>query len=229
MKRLLCLPAALLAAGCLGDGDFTVRNTLDFDFNVHGLEWFGGGADFPASDAAAVGLVGDLRPLPAPLNTTLVGLYLSGTNVSGDLFMFQKKHWTGLAAGATYQVSLQLEFVTNYHAGCTTGPGPVAFIKLGATATEPLPIEDAQGVLRMNIDKGTGANPGGFVQLGDIRNTLTGCPAAGTFGPRTTTITLQPTELVTDAEGGFWTFIGIQSSFLGFQEVYFLGMRLVIE
>jgi hypothetical protein len=229
MKRLLFLPTAFLAAGCLGSGDFSVRNTLDFDFNVHGLEWFGGVADVPAAQVADVGLIADLRSLPSPLNTTLVGLYLSGTTVGGDLFMFQKKHWSGLTAGATYTISLQVEFASNYHAGCTTGPGPVAFIKMGATATEPLAIADQQGILRMNIDKGAGINPGGFVQLGDIRNTITGCTAPSTFGPRTTTIITQPTPLITDTEGGFWTFIGVQSTFAGTAELHLLGMRLVVE
>jgi len=229
MKRLLVLPTAFLAAGCLGSGDFTVRNTLDFDFNVHGLEWFGGVADVPAAQVGDVGLITDLRALPSPLNTTLVGLYLSGSAVGGDLFMFQKKHWSGLTPGATYNISLQLEFASNYHAGCTTGPGPVAFIKMGATATEPLAVADQQGILRMNIDKGAGSNPGGFVQLGDLRNTIAGCTAPSTFGPRTTGIATQSTSLVTDEEGGFWTFIGVQSTFAGAAEIHLLGMRLIVE
>lgn len=227
--RLLCATAALLATGCLGAGDLTIRNTLDFDFNEVGADHFGGVADFPQSQAPAVGLLADLRPLPDPLNPNVNALYLSATSVGGDLFMYQKKHWSGLPVGATYRISVQLEFATSYHAGCTTGPGPVAFVKMGVTTTEPIPVVDDQGVLRMNIDKGAGPNPGTFVQLGDIRNTLTGCPAAGTFGLRTTTVMVQPTEVVTDLEGGFWVFFGVQSSSPGPHEIYFTAMRLILE
>lgn len=228
MKRL-SPTAALLLAGCLGTTEATVRNTLDFDFNVHGADHIAGVADVLESEVGAVGLVGDLRPLPAPLPTTRNAIYLSGTNVSGDLFLFQKKRWSGLPGNRTFTVSIQTEFVTNYHSGCTTGPGPAAFIKLGATLTEPLPAVDAQGVLRMNINKGAGINPGDFLQFGDIRNAEADCPSPGTYSPRLTSVMTQPTQMVTDVDGGFWTFIGIQSSFIGHQEIWFTAMRLIVE
>lgn len=227
--RRLSLTAALLAAGCLGTTEAVVRNTLDFDFNVHGVDHIAGVADVPESELGAVGLVGDLRPLPDPLPTTRNAIYLSGNNVSGDLFLFQKKHWSGLPANQTFTVSLQTEFVTNYHSGCTTGPGPAAFVKIGATGTEPLPSVDAQGVLRMNINKGAGTNPGDFVVFGDIRNTEDDCPSPGTYSPRLTSVITQPIQMVTDIDGGFWTFIGIQSSFVGPHEIWFTAMRLIVE
>jgi hypothetical protein len=89
--RRLSLTALILAAGCLGTSDAVVRNTLDFDFNVHGADHIAGVADVLQSELGAVGLVGDLRPLPAPLPTTRNAIYLSGNNVSGDLFLFQTK------------------------------------------------------------------------------------------------------------------------------------------
>jgi hypothetical protein len=119
--------------------------------------------------------------------------------------------------------------VTNYHSGCTTGPGPAAFIKLGATLAQPVAAVDGQGVLRMNINKGAGANPGDFVQFGDIRNPEDGCPSPGTYSPRLTSIRSQPTQMVTDVDGSFWTFIGVQSSFIGHHEIWFTAMRLIVE
>lgn len=229
MKRVACAGLVFLAAGCLGPTDSQVTNTFDFDFNVFGENFFAGGADFPESQAAAVGAFGALRTLPAPLNTAQRALYLSGTNVGGDLFLFQKKYIIGLPENRSFSASMQVEFVTNYHAGCTTGPGPLTFVKLGVTTAEPLAAPDGQGVLRMNLDKGAGTSPGNYVQFGDIRNAETGCPATGTFGPKGSVLKNQPTTLVTDANGGFWLFLATQSSLVGPHEIYFTGMRLVLK
>lgn len=81
----------------------------------------------------------------------------------------------------------------------------------------------------MMIDKGAGSAAGDFLQLGDIRNAVSGCPASGTFGLRNSTIKVQPVTLTTDTEGGFWVFIGTQSSFVGQHEIYITGMKLVLE
>lgn len=230
MRRLAaCAAVALAAAGCLGPTDSVFKFTLDFDFNVFGENFFPGGADFPEAQSGAVGVFGSLRALPAPLNTARSALYLSGTNVSGDLFLFTKKYVTGLTATKTYRASMQLEFVTNYHAGCTTGPGPNTVVKLGASTTEPLAVADNQGVFRMNINKGAGTSPGDYLQFGDIRNSETGCPTTGTFGAKGTLLKTQPINVTTDANGAFWLWLGTQSSFVGFHEIYFTGMRLVVE
>jgi hypothetical protein len=210
-------------------GDTHTSQTFNFDFNDVQDGWVSGAADFPQAQAGAVGAFGAVQPLPAPLTTTKSGLYLRGTNVSGDLFLFQKRFFSGLAGLVTYTISLQLEVATSYQAGCTTGPGPATFVKAGVSVIEPVTTTDGQGVVRMNIDKGAGTAAGDFLQLGDIRNGLSGCPAAGTFGLKTTVLRTQPTTLTTGSDGGFWLFIGTQSSFAGQHEIYITGMKLVVE
>lgn len=228
MKKLLPA-AALLLAGCLGATDLSPGFTIPYDFNALNTGWVAGAADYPASQTAAVGLVGDVRNLPAPLATTSVGLYLKGTNVSGDLFLYQTRYVTGFAANHTYTATLQVEYASAIQQDCTTGPGPVTFIKAGVTATAPVVTADAQGVLRLNIDKGTGTSPGAFTQLGDITSGLPGCPTPGTYSAWGTPIRQQTMPLVTDAAGGFYIFIGTQSSFVGTHEIFFTRMNLSLE
>jgi hypothetical protein len=229
MKRALPAAAALLLGGCLGATDLSPGFTIPYDFNVLRDGWTAGSADYPLAQQAAVGFVGDVRNLPAPMATTSVGLYLSGTNVSGDLFMYQVRYVTGFPANHSYTATLQVEYATNIHGGCTTGPGPVTFIKAGVTATPPVVAADGQGVLRLNVDKGTGTSAGLFTQLGDITSGLAGCPTPGTYSAWGTPIRSQPTPVVTDASGGFYLFIGTQSSFVGFHEIFFTRMNLTLE
>lgn len=229
MQRLACGTVALLAAGCLGSTESTLKQSLTFDMNIVGQGWVAGATGFPESQGALVDLVGELRPLPAPLSGQRNALYLKGTNPGGELFLFQKKYFEGLPANTTYAVSLEVEFATAYHGGCTTGPSPVTFIKVGASGLEPLISIDGQGVRHFSLNTGTGASAGDFVSGGDIRNELAGCPAPGTFGTRVTLIRNQQAPLVTDATGGIHLFVGTQSSFVGEHEIYILALRLTLE
>lgn len=229
MRRLFTLGLLLLSAACL-DANDDAGTVLDFNFNITGVDFVAGAADFPAAQAAAVGATGDFRPLPPNISLTAKGLYLSGTGAGGDLFLFLKKRFTGLDPNRTYREAyLSIGYISDYHTGCATGPGPVTVIKMGVTATEPLVAADAQGVLRMNIDKGAGVSKGLYTQAGDIRNGLATCPTPGTFSERATLAQLQSAPLVTDAEGGFWVFIGTQSSFTGAHQIYFTGLRLTLR
>ncbi len=228
MRRVFTTGFFLLCAGCLNVEDPS-GISLDFNFNVTGEGFTSGAADYPAAQASAVGAVGDLRLLPGPSTSTTKGLYLSGTTVGGDLFLFHKRRFTCLAPNSTYQAQISIGYMTDYHAGCTGGAGPLTFLKAGVGATEPLTSVNAQGVVVMNIDKGAGTARGLFVQLGDIRNGQPLCPSVGIFAERATLAQTQSATLVTDAEGAFWLFIGTQSSFPGTHQIYITGLRLTLR
>ena len=229
--RAWIAPAALtLLAGCLSVSPDANSTTLDFDMGVAGqaADWEVGGADFPAGRAADVGLVGEVRTLPSPLPATQTALYQSGTNVSGDLFVFLKKRWTGLLPNTSYAIAIAVEYASNVQSGCTTGVGPSVWIKAGASDLEPEAVADAQGVYRMNIDKGVQSAAGSFTQLGDIRNGLSGCPSPGTFALNTTGRQRQSLAINTDVDGAFWLFVGTQSTALARHEVYITHIRVTL-
>jgi hypothetical protein len=103
-------------------------------------------------------------------------------------------------------------------------------IKAGVLADEPVVTTDGQGVFRMNIDKGAGTAKGLYTMGGDIRNGLALCPGTGgSFAVQATLAQTQATPLVTDAEGGFWLFLGTQSSFAGSHEIWFTRLRLTLK
>lgn len=228
MRRIVAA-AALLLAGCLNADSSVAAFTLDFDFNLHGNGWVANYADVPEAQLGAVNFSSSNRALPDPLDVNTKALYFKGTNVSGDLFMFWYRYVPGLVPLRVYQVQISIEYATAYHAGCTTGVGPATFIKAGATATEPLPSTDSQGIIRLPLEKGNGIDPGRYVQLGDIRNGLTGCPNPGTFAIRHTVIKGQPQNVPTDINGGFFMFIGTQSGALGDQELYITKLQLIVQ
>lgn len=230
MKRYSGAAALLLLAGCLNAADTTNTITLPFDMDLPdgvGEGWTAGVADVPETELLNVNLAGDLRVLPSPLPGR-EALYLAGSNVSGTIFMFQQRRFTGLLPNEQYEVELEVEFATNYHQDCTTGIGPATFLKAGVALIEPAAEPDGQGILRMTIDKGTGATAGDYTQQGDVRNGASGCPTTGTYTIKETTRRSQPLRLVTDAFGGFWLWVGIESTAPGRPEIYIGGIIVTL-
>lgn len=225
VSSIVLLP--VIAAGCLStppqENFFEV--TVDLSGDPEG--WTASFADVSVAQEADVGFVAEHRTLPPPLDGSRGALYLRGDNVSDDLFMFWKIFASGFPPGV-YTVSLEAEFASNIHAGCTVGNGVSVWIKAGLTTNEPLRIIEAD-TYRMNIDKGEQISGGQFVNLGDIRNTLTGCPPTGTFGLRTLPLTRQPTTLQIGLDGSFWLFIATESGFQGPHEIYITRIVMRLE
>jgi len=226
MKRYFGAATILLLAGCLNTEPTAI--VLPFDLNVVGADWTPGVANVPADGLAEVDLAEGYRSLPAPLPATANGLYLAGTNVTGDLLLYQQKRFTGLIPNLTFTAELTVTFATNIHSGCTTGVGAGTFIKAGATLLALSQAPDAQGILRLTHDLGDHTNGGDFTRLGDIRNGLSGCPSPGTFAARTTITQTQPVTVTTDIDGGFVLFVAVDSGVLGRVEIYLLSIRLVL-
>jgi hypothetical protein len=225
-KSLLAVALAGLTA-CLSNTAPRGTQTFDFIMNVVGDGWIAGASDFDVGREAEVDVATDLLFLPAPLNPQVAGRYLAGTNISDDLFIFIKKRFDGLLPNAAYHVSMAVEIASSIHGGCTVGTGPLVWIKVGAVGTEPQAV-DQGGRWVMNIDKGDQDTEGDFIQLGDIRNPLTGCPSPGTWAAKGTTLQTQNADLTTDDLGGFWIFLGTESGFESRHELYFTGFRLQV-
>jgi hypothetical protein len=230
MRRVPILATVLLGAlatgACLSIPADATATILNFDFNAVGSNFVLVSADYPASRAADVNAQSGLLTLPSPLTTTQSALYLSGTNATGALFLMLKKYLPGLPPNATYRAAISVAYASNIQSGCTTGLGPAVFVKAGAGTTEPLAAADAQAVLRMNINKGTGAAPGDFTTLGDIRNGLSGCPSPGTYAIQTSAMQNQAITFTTDGQGGFWLWVATESTAAGRSEVYFTSLTL---
>src|ERR1043165_9481275 len=207
------VPATMiLLAGCLHVGPDSNSVTLDFNFTVPDVsaDWEVGAADFPVGSEADVADSGGVRTLPSPLPTTQQALYQSGTNPTGNLFVFQKKRFVLLAPNTSYRVALSLEFASNVQSGCTSPLATSVWVKAGVSGLEPIVAPDAGNVYRLNLDKGEQSLAGDYTQLSYIKNGLAGCPTTGTYSLRTTARQTQTAFVTSDAEGGFWLFIGTQ-------------------
>jgi len=229
--RKAAILGALLTSGCLSTtGSSSV--TLNFDFTNPsqpiGDGWNAEVADVPGDRVADVHLVSGFHALPAPW-AAYTGIEQGGTSVDGSLFVYHKK-WisTTWSSGTKFTVRLSMTTMSNLASGCTTGPGTAVYLKAGISGDEPVATADNSGMLRLNLDKGTATSGGRFVHFGDITNGVAGCPSEMSWTYREFGEQNQPEALTIDADGGFWIFIGTQSTYDGSHDLYLLGITLVL-
>ena len=103
-------------------------------------------------------------------------------------------------------------------------PARVCSSKRGAVNYEPEVVEEADGWLRMNIDKGNQASEGDdMINLGTLANPNIDLD---TFtGEEYAIMTLDNQErnftVTTDGEGSVWVIVGTDSGFEGLTKVYY--------
>lgn len=180
LKTVAILCTVILIVAC-GDGSDTSNVTFDFDFNEGAQGWVAGFADYPVGEEVFYELESDWGQLPAPLDS-LNGIYFSGNNHSDDLFMYIKRHLTGLKPNTRYAISFNVEIAINVAMGCVGhggAPGESVVVKSGASVVEPVGENHDEGGIqyyRMNIDHGDHTLGGDdAVVIGNVANTQTDC------------------------------------------------------
>ena len=225
-KWLLVGPCALLILimGC--SRGYEQEYQFEYDFEADQQGWVTGFADLPADyDPLVYELDSGWGELPSGLEGNAI--YLSGHNRSDDLFMFLKKQVDGLKPDTTYQADFIIELASNVPEGLMGiggSPGESVFVKAGATTDEPEVIEEDDGWLRMNIDKGNQASEGeDMINLGTIANpnidldTFTG----EEYALMTLTSEGRHFEVLSDGQGMAWLIAGTDSGFEGPTGVYY--------
>ena len=170
---VVTLLLGVVIGGCSGlPSEAGDARTLTFDFDRGAQGFMAGFADYSPAHEEIYELTSGHRALPPPLESQS-GLFISGVNRSGDLFMFFKGPVVGLTPGARYTVDVSVEIASSTPVGCFGiggPPGEAVWIKAGATAEEPLAVMDGS-YLRMNIDIGNQSTSGiQAVVLGNIAN-----------------------------------------------------------
>ncbi len=228
MFTLTCVVAGCDLIGTTVPGRVAIR----YDFRLGAHNWTAGFAEYPAVDEADFNLDSGILTLPAELEPNGTGFFISGDNLSGDLFMFLTRQLTafdGIQAGQTYRVRYRVVFASNAPSACLGAggaPGESVILKAGASDTQPVAAENADGVVAVNIDKGDGALGGLDMHvLSSIANGIS-CAAAGLTTPykgleRFTRVE----ELVTaDSDGNVWLIVGTDSGFEGTTALYYMGI-----
>ena len=192
-----------------------------FDFETDAQGWTVGFADLPVDhDQSIYELAHEHGPLPDGLEGS--GVHVQGHNRSDDLFMFLKRQVDGLRPDTAYAVSVSIDLATNVSAGLVGiggSPGESVFVKAGASAAEPLAVEDSNRYLRMNIDKGNQARGGeSMMVLGNVAHPQV---LEREYRIKTLDNAEQPLMASTDDEGRVWLIVGTDSGFEGLTSLYY--------
>ena len=224
MQRALCFLLSLLLAGCSLAGQEEETETFTFDFSEGLQGWQARFADYPAGEAERFELASDYRFLPAPLDTTEGSLFITGSNLSDDLFMFFKRQVRGLRANTSYRVQFEVKIATNEPHGCAGvggAPGRSVFVKAGAVSREPRAVVSDEGYYRLNIDKGNQKRDSPQTRVpGHIANSQD-CSEENISHELKTLETEEPIQVTTDAQGTAWIFVGTESGFEATTHLYY--------
>jgi len=225
---LLAIAAFILpVAGCEQDA---VPVNLGFDFNKSGEGWVGGFTDLPVNyeqDSYQL----DFGYTDSPLGGK--ALMISSMNRSDDIFMYIKKQLTsadGLSPNTTYLVTIEVKFATDAPAGAMGvggAPGEAVYMKVGASATEPAPV-DKDGFYTLSVDKGQ-QGTGGYdaVTVGNVAKVVS--DDFETYEIKTLSNQDNPLEGTTDVDGNMWIFAGTDSGFEGLTTLYYTAVNVNLE
>ena len=210
--------AAFLAGTSCTSNEGATEAEFEFTFQSDVEGWTAGFADLPADfDPSIYELDSGHRPLPPDLEGH--GLYIQGHNRSDDLFMFFKRRIDGLREDANYEVFVSLDLATNVPSGSFGiggSPGESVFVKVGASAVEPLAAGEN---LRMNIDKGNQATGGeAMVVVGNVTHPEV---AGEEYRLKSLDNAGNPVRVTTDGKGGLWLIVGTDSGFEGLSRFYY--------
>ena len=216
----------LPAAGCRQDNG-SIELKYDFSDNAEG--WTGDFADLPVNyeqDSYQLGFGYTDSPLSGK------ALMISSMNRSDDIFMYIKKQLTaadGLSPNTTYIVTLKVKFATDAPAGAMGvggAPGEAVYVKVGASAIEPVPVNDS-GFYNLSVDKGQ-QSMGGYnaVVVGNVAKVVN--DDFETYEIKSLDNADNPVAVTTDAEGNLWIFAGTDSGFEGLTTLYYTEVEVTL-
>jgi hypothetical protein len=204
-----------------------------YDFSQDHQEWVHGFADYEIGTDSLFDFDFQWTGLPLPLDVNQKSLFISGKNISDDLFMYLKRKITGLLPHITYEVTFDVEFASIYPTnavGVGGAPGEAVMMKAGAVLFEPDRIPDtiymgtpSSPYWMMNLDKNNQISPGtdmdtiGHVGVSDTTTVYT---------LKTNTNEGRPFLITTDSTGEVWICIGTDSGFESTTALYYNRIRI---
>jgi hypothetical protein len=234
--RVLALLSLLLgmSTACSAglEPDSSARLDLLFTFDSSTQDWRGNFTDLAPSQVNDVGFLFEQRELPAETGFLGGALFISGRNVSDDLFMFAAHPVTGLLPETSYALTFELELASNAPAGCVGvggAPGESVYLKVGAAVQQPDRVTGSSGNLLLNLDKGEQSVGGANAQMvGDIANGTTDCNAP-VYRRITRDNRANPFLITTNSQGELWLLVGTDSGFENTTSLYYDTIRVILE
>ncbi len=204
--------------------------SFNFNFADGPQGWSHGFSDYPVGEEGFYKLKADYRPMPASyFGGAGSGLFMSGNNHNGDLFMYLRRKIDGLEPGRDYLVSFNLHFVTNAPRGCMGAggaPGESVYVKVGACPQEPKPVPK-DGQYRLSADKGEQATDGRYaLVIGNVAAAHSDCSGNG---PYVSSAIGGHKKVVSASEAGeLWLFFGTDSGYEGTTSLYYTRLRATL-
>lgn len=244
-RVFLLIGCILLTAGLMScAGQPTTTSTvkqplvIEYQFSDGDQGWIADFADWPADATREFyELDSGMRDLPAELGKSDQGFMISGNNHSDDLFMYLRKKLTtqdGILPSTEYQVKIDVEFASNAFAGAIGiggSPAESVYVKAGAAAEEPLPVESNESgspMLVLSVDKGQQSQDGAnAVVIGNVAKTDGSEDekyALKTLSGEAMTLTV-----TSNPDGTLWVFIGTDSAFEGITTLYYRRVKITLE
>jgi len=223
-----------LSTACSADlePDSAGRLDLLFTFDSSTQNWSGNFTDLAPGQVNDVGFLFEQRELPAETGFLGGALFVSGRNVSDDLFMFAAHPVTGLRPETSYALTFELELASNAPSGCVGvggAPGESVYLKVGAAVQQPDRVTSASGNLSLNLDKGDQSAGGANAQMvGDIANGTTDCTAP-VYRRITRDNRANPLRVTSDSQGELWLLVGTDSGFENTTSLYYDTIRVILE
>lgn len=198
----------------------TKEEHFNFDFSSNNEGWQGEFSDYPVGEETKFQLAWGWTSLPTPLTLfspyLTQGLFLSGNNLSDDLFMFVKRQIKGLQPHTKYKLFFEVTIENNVppgQVGIGGAPGENVYFKVGASTIEPNKIIVGD-FYQLDVDKGEQSQGGkNAIVVGDLANPLVN-PEDPIFEPKQFANTT-PLIVQTDFKGRLWLFVGTDSGFEG--------------
>lgn len=229
---LSLIPALCLSMACSEDLVPDERRELLFTFDERTQGWTAGFTDLATTQDPDVGFTFERRDLPVEAGAMGGALFLSGKNVSDDLFMFVTHSVSELRPDTPYSVTFELELMSNAPTGCSGiggAPGESVYLKVGAATVQPERVTDGSGHYRLNVDKGDQSMGGANAQVvGNIANDSTDC-ASPSYRRITRDNRADPFRINSDSQGQLWLLLGTDSGFEGTTALYVDTIRVVLE
>ncbi|MDZ4672856.1 MAG: hypothetical protein SGI84_00290 [Gemmatimonadota bacterium] len=215
---------ATLAGGCLldnGEPDNSFIADYQFGSGQTVSGWSAGAVEYPAAQETTVGFIGDVRIRPQETLDQAPALYLKADNVSSDIFMYWYRVVDGFLPDAEYSIGVDLEYISNFGRDCTSGAGPITWLKAGVVNVEPVRTVDQSGTYRLNIDKGQQATGGPTIRtLGDLRNNAVGCIPNGPYAAWARHSGQDAFRIRASSTGQLWLIFGVESGAAGTLDAY---------
>lgn len=228
MRMMLFLLLTFMVTACekeSDNGNPQVQVNDDFENGKNG--WEAGFAEYFINEEERFELQSGIRNLPQPLNTGKQGYYLSGRNLSDDLFMFLAKEITGLAPNTNYEARFTIHLASNAPSdavGIGGAPGESVHLGIGVVNKEPV-TTNGDRLVEVNIDKSNQQSDGPDRKvIGNIAN--------GKSLDNTEYVLLQKQgtfEFTTGADGRVWAMVSTDSGFEGATSLYYDAIEVTFN